>query len=173
MKPTKSTVDKGFPADQDSLIGEYAPLAFSIALSYRRSSVPVEDLKQEALIGLLEAYKRFEQGYEAKFSTYAVYWIKKRVLEAIDRESGNLAQAGGNELPEQISAEPEPSADTDLGLPDDMPPLERQILILSYEKRLSIKEIACALSISNERVKLLRQKALRRLKSSSSGPKAI
>lgn len=172
MDQQKNTGDKGYPADQDSLISEYSGLAFSIALSYRKSGVPVEDLKQEALMGLLEAYKRFDDRHNAKFSTYAFYWIKKRVLEAIDREIGNIAQAAEQELPEQTSPEPEPNADSEIILPSDMPPLERQILILSYEKRLSIKEIAGILSLSNERVRLLRQKALRRLKSSSSHPSA-
>ena len=51
-----------------------------------------------------------------------------------------------------------------LKLPEDMPEREAIVLRLSYEKKLTIKEIAQKLNITNEQTKQLRSKALRRVK---------
>lgn len=40
-----------------------------------------EDLLMAGYVGLLEARNRYDAGMGSKFSTYAYYWVKKRVLE--------------------------------------------------------------------------------------------
>jgi RNA polymerase sigma factor (sigma-70 family) len=158
------------PNNENELIRLYANLAYSIANSYRNSRLPLEDLKQESLLGLLEAYKRYDPSHNAKFSTYAVFWIKKRLLAAISNEK--RSSLGAEELDENSledttdpSTNPQnTSKSASLNLPPGMPILEKQILILSFEQQLTIKEIAQNLGISNEKVKQHRQKALRRIK---------
>ena len=63
-------------------------LVISVAKRYRGMGLPFEDLIQEGSIGLIEAVERFdpERGY--RFSSYAVWWIRKAVQEAaVDRSS--------------------------------------------------------------------------------------
>ena len=46
--------------------------------------MPVEDLVQEGLIGLMTAAKRFDPTIGARFSTYAHYWVRQQIDRAID-----------------------------------------------------------------------------------------
>lgn len=156
----------------EQVIQDYQGLVFSIARSYQKSGVPLEDLQQEGMIGLLEAHRRYDPSKQTKFSTYAVFWIKKHILSAIEQEyhsSLNTVEISENHF-EQIAdlgPQPESAAVMDgetLILPEDIPELEARILRLSYEKQKTIKEIATLLGLSHEKVKQLRQKAIRRMK---------
>ncbi|HEC92577.1 MAG TPA: sigma-70 family RNA polymerase sigma factor [Candidatus Atribacteria bacterium] len=69
----------------EKLYQNYLPLVKSIASRYK-GRVSFEDLIQEGFLGLLEAKKRFDLSKKVKFSTYAFYWIKKKILEAIQKE---------------------------------------------------------------------------------------
>ncbi|MBW6513223.1 MAG: sigma-70 family RNA polymerase sigma factor [Candidatus Syntrophosphaera sp.] len=151
----------------DQILSEHGKLAHGIANQYKNRGVPLEDLRQEALLGLIQAARRFQPDKGAQFSTYAVWWIKKQVLLALQKEAeafhdiGTLAQEDLEAMPDP---NPAPVRDSDLILPAGIPPLERQILILSCQDKLTLKEISQALQIPVERVKQLRGKALRRLK---------
>jgi RNA polymerase sigma factor (sigma-70 family) len=158
--------------DIDKLVAEYQNLVSSIARSYARSGVPVEDLIQEGMIGLLEANKKYDPAKQTKFSTYAVFWIKKYILSAIEREhhqgSGN-SDLPDNYLEQVADPSPEPQSDAILQeekliLPADLPALEAKVLRLSFEQQKTIKEISLLLCLSPERIKQIRQKALRRIR---------
>ncbi len=152
-----------FPLNADQLIQDYARLVYSVCHSYQNCGIPLEDLKQEGLMGLLAAYARFDHDKGTRFSTYAVYWIKKYILEAITKE--HKSSLKNTDLSELVIAHGSDQKEAErLILPPDMPPLEMQILRLSFETKLTIKEIATELSLSNEQVRQLRLKALRRIK---------
>lgn len=151
----------------EEILPSYRKLAFSIAANYRKCGVPIEDLQQESLLGLFKACQHYSPGKETKFSTYAVYWIKKQVLEAIRKELGQSYNTSDltEEHTSSLSANEE--ADTDISplhLPQNMPELEQIIIRLSFTESLSLKEIAKKLGISVEKTKQHKQKALRRLK---------
>jgi RNA polymerase primary sigma factor len=55
----------------------------AIARAYRASSVPFADVVQEGTIGLVRAAERFDHRRGVKFSTYAVWWIRRSILDAI------------------------------------------------------------------------------------------
>ena len=57
---------------RDELATRFMPLARSLALRYRRSSEPLEDLLQVASLGLIKAIDRFDPGRAVAFSSYAV-----------------------------------------------------------------------------------------------------
>lgn len=54
---------------------------FWIAREYRHFGVPMEDLLAEGTVGLLEAASRFDPARGVKFTSYAVWWIRKRICE--------------------------------------------------------------------------------------------
>ena len=69
------------------LYAEYAQIKYIIG-RYKNLGVPMEDLLQEACIGTLYAIKHFRPDYQVRFSTYAAYWIRQFVLNALNRQSG-------------------------------------------------------------------------------------
>jgi RNA polymerase sigma factor (sigma-70 family) len=58
-----------------------------IATEYRHRGLAFEDLCHEGNVGLLIAARLFDPKRGAKFTSYAVYWIRKTILTAIDRNS--------------------------------------------------------------------------------------
>jgi RNA polymerase primary sigma factor len=61
-------------------------LVRSIARSYSGRSVPFEDLVQEGTIGLIRAVEKFDYSRGLKFSTYAVWWIRRSMMSAVNAE---------------------------------------------------------------------------------------
>src|SRR4051794_27156540 len=55
-----------------AFIERYLPLARSLALRYRNSSEPLDDLFQVAAIGLVKAADRWDPEHGAAFSSFAV-----------------------------------------------------------------------------------------------------
>jgi len=53
-------------------VGEYMPLARKLARRYHRGREPLEDLEQVAYLGLVKAVDRFDPGYGARFSSFAL-----------------------------------------------------------------------------------------------------
>ncbi len=74
----------------DRLVRANLGLVGKIALAYRGMGLPVEDLFHEGVVGLLEAARRFEFTRGTRFSTYAVWWVRKRILAALRDSSAPL-----------------------------------------------------------------------------------
>ena len=73
-----------------TLIEKNLRLVVSVAVKYRRSGVPLEDLIQEGNIGLIEAVERFDPERGLRFSSYAVWRIRKAVQIAAADESSPI-----------------------------------------------------------------------------------
>lgn len=56
-----------------------------VVKQYSNCGIPQEDLMQEALIGLLFAIEKYDPAFNVRFVTYATYWIREAVLEAINK----------------------------------------------------------------------------------------
>jgi RNA polymerase primary sigma factor len=54
-----------------------------VAKSYMHCGTPFEDLLNEGNIGLIEAAHRFDPDRGLRFITYAVWWIRRSILQAI------------------------------------------------------------------------------------------
>lgn len=59
-------------------------LALSIAKKHLWSGLPLDDLVQEANIGLMKAVERYDWRKGFRFSTYATWWIRQRIRRSID-----------------------------------------------------------------------------------------
>jgi len=61
-----------------------------VALKYRGYGLSVLDLINEGNLGLLEAARRYSPEYNVKFITYAVWWVRQAIMQALARASGAL-----------------------------------------------------------------------------------
>ncbi|NOY92907.1 MAG: sigma-70 family RNA polymerase sigma factor [Deltaproteobacteria bacterium] len=71
--------------------------AVAVALQYRRYRIRLGDLISEANLGLVTAVSKFDPSRGTRFVTYAGYWIRAFVLEAVVR-STTLVGAGSGPL---------------------------------------------------------------------------
>jgi len=67
------------------LITAYMRLAISMASKFRRYGAPMNDLIQEASVGLMKAAEKFDPDRGVRFSTYAVWWIKASIQDYVMR----------------------------------------------------------------------------------------
>lgn len=67
------------------LITAYMRLAISMAAKFKRYGAPMNDLIQEASVGLMKAADKFDPDRGVRFSTYAVWWIKASVQDYVMR----------------------------------------------------------------------------------------
>src|SRR5262245_17669842 len=67
----------------DTIVQSNLPFVTYVALRYVDRGVPLEDLIAEGTIGLLKAVRRFDPGNGTRFTTYASYWIRKSIIEAL------------------------------------------------------------------------------------------
>ena len=67
------------------LITAYMRLAISMASKFRRYGAPMNDLIQEAGLGLMKAASKFDPDRGVRFSTYAVWWIKASIQDYVMR----------------------------------------------------------------------------------------
>lgn len=77
----------------DALVTSHLRLAAKVARRYQRYDLPLADLIGEANLGLVIAASRFEPGHGARFSTYALWWIKAAIHDYILR-SRSLVKMG-------------------------------------------------------------------------------
>ena len=67
------------------LITAYMRLAISMAGKFKRYGASMNDLIQEAGLGLMKAADKFDPDRGVRFSTYAVWWIKASIQDHVMR----------------------------------------------------------------------------------------
>jgi len=67
------------------LINAYMRLAISMAAKFKRYGASMNDLIQEAGLGLMKAADKFDPDRGVRFSTYAVWWIKASIQDYVMR----------------------------------------------------------------------------------------
>ncbi|WP_441351428.1 RNA polymerase factor sigma-32 [Sulfitobacter sp. BSw21498] len=67
------------------LITAYMRLAISMAAKFKRYGASMNDLVQEAGLGLMKAADKFDPDRGVRFSTYAVWWIKASIQDHVMR----------------------------------------------------------------------------------------
>lgn len=214
----------------------------SVAKQYQNQGLSLADLINEGNIGLIKAAKRFDETRGFKFISYAVWWIRQAILQALAEQSrivrlplnrvGTLHKIGkmSSRLeqglgrlpsPEEIAKELELSegevsdtlkiSNTHLSLDapfsssednslidvledefqpspdesllkgslkveiekalDSLTPREAEVINLYFglhhEKALTLEEIGARFSLTRERVRQIKEKAIRRLRHAS------
>jgi RNA polymerase primary sigma factor len=76
-------IERGDKSARDTMVERNLRLVHALARSHRGSGAPLADLVQAGTVGLVRAVERFDHRRGLKFSTYAVWWIRRSILEAI------------------------------------------------------------------------------------------
>ncbi len=76
------TYDSAISARND-IVNSNLKLVLKFARKYQNFGLPLDDVIQEGNTGLMHAIEKYDASMGVKFSTYAVWWIRKRFMNAI------------------------------------------------------------------------------------------
>src|SRR5919198_1192331 len=131
---------------RETMIESNLRLVRAIARTFRGSGVPSADLVQEGTIGLVYAVEHFDHRRGVKFSTYAGWWIRRSMRDAI--------AASRAVDPSQTAIEHEQHDDVSAML-RLLPKRHREVLVRRYglhgSSVQSHKEIGRSLGVGEER----------------------
>ena len=74
---------KKYQALCNTIVENNTLLVINIAKKFQNRGLDLDDLIQEGSIGLLKAIQRYDFNKGATFSTYATYWIKESIFNAV------------------------------------------------------------------------------------------
>jgi RNA polymerase primary sigma factor len=78
---------EGTPEALDKLVRSNLRFVVSVAKKYQNRGVPLADLIGHGNMGLIRAASRFDGSRGVKFISYAVWWIRQAILQAIAEQS--------------------------------------------------------------------------------------
>lgn len=96
----KVVAEKAFAGDKkaiDKLVRHNLRFVVSVAKQYESPVAPLEDLVNEGNIGLQAAAERFDPQKNFKFISYAVWWVRRKILDYQANQS-RLIKVPGNKV---------------------------------------------------------------------------
>jgi RNA polymerase sporulation-specific sigma factor len=171
--------DRGHVRSRARLIESYQPLVFKVAMHLRLREAIVMDMIQEGTVGLIEAVERYDPDRGVRFSTFATYRIRGRILNALHRERPLASAAVEGEDDALIERVPDLSAADRLAGVEDallveqivaamerLPEREQRIVRAMISKEEEPRRIADELRISLSHLYRLQKQAVHRIQAS-------
>jgi RNA polymerase primary sigma factor len=83
-------IERGDLEAKDRLINSNLRLVVSLARKYQGHDMPLLDLIQEGILGLIRAAEKFDWRKGFKFSTYATFWIRQAIERGLAGSSRTI-----------------------------------------------------------------------------------
>ena len=83
-------VQNGDEAALDKLVKANLRFVISVAKQYDNPNIPLNDLVNEGNIGLIKAAHKFDPSRGFRFISYAVWWIRQSIIEAIEKQGATI-----------------------------------------------------------------------------------
>ncbi len=80
-------IRKGDAEGLDKLVRSNLRFVVSVAKKYKNQGVPLSDLINDGNLGLIRAAHKFDETKGIKFISYAVWWIRQAILQALAEQS--------------------------------------------------------------------------------------
>src|SRR5258708_26719136 len=83
-------VERGDHKAREEWLNANVRLVASVARRYMGRGLPLEDLMQEGIIGLLRAIEKYNYRKGYRFSTYATHWIRQAVSRSLANQGRSI-----------------------------------------------------------------------------------
>jgi RNA polymerase primary sigma factor len=83
-------IERGDLAAKDKMINANLRLVVSQARRYQGHGLPMEDLVQEGMLGLIRAVEKFDWRRGFKFSTYGTLWIRQAIQRGLQNHGRTI-----------------------------------------------------------------------------------
>src|SRR4051794_38918764 len=83
-------VEQGDKDAKDQMINSNLRLVVSLAKKYQGNDLPLLDLIQEGILGLIRAVEKFDWRRGYKFPTYATFWIRQAIQRGIANKARTI-----------------------------------------------------------------------------------
>jgi RNA polymerase primary sigma factor len=83
-------IERGDLEAKSELVNSNLRLVISNARKYQGHELPLLDLIQEGILGLIRATEKFDWRKGYKFSTYATFWIRQAIQRALDNRARTI-----------------------------------------------------------------------------------
>ena len=130
-------IKEGDQAALDKLVRANLRFVVSVAKQYQNQGLSLQDLINEGNLGLVKAAQRFDETRGFKFISYAVWWIRQSILQAV-AEQARIIRLPMNQVGALTKVKKAASA------------LEQKL-----ERRPTVKEIADAVDMPEDKVEQL------------------
>ena len=134
-------IEKGDLAAKERMVASNLRLVISIARKYQGFGLPLQDLVQEAMLGLIRAAEKFDWRRGYKFSTYATLWIRQSIQRGLDNTGREIR------IPAHIAQQQRNlnRAESELMAKLDREPTDEEIANAS---KFSVEEVAALRDLS-------------------------